>query len=31
VENTNILKWNERLNIAVDAARGNVLLMATSF
>ncbi|WJX86291.1 hypothetical protein P8452_68620 [Trifolium repens] len=22
VENTNILKWNERLNIAVDAARG---------
>jgi hypothetical protein len=28
VENTNILKWNERLNIAVDAANGNVLFMA---
>jgi hypothetical protein len=23
VENSNILKWNERLNIAVDAAHGN--------
>jgi hypothetical protein len=22
-ENSNILKWNERLNIAVDAAHGN--------
>jgi hypothetical protein len=31
VENKNILKWRERLNIAVDTARGNVLLMATSF
>jgi len=23
VENSNILNWNERLNIAVDAAHGN--------
>jgi hypothetical protein len=31
VENTNTLKWNERLNIAVDAANGNVLFIAKSF
>jgi len=31
VENTNILKWNERLNIAVDAAYGNVLFITTFF
>jgi len=29
VENSNILNWNERLKIAVDAAHGNVLFMAT--
>jgi len=31
VENSNILNWNERLNIAVHAAHGNVLFMATYF
>jgi len=31
VENSNILNWNERLNIAVDAAQGNVLFMIASF
>jgi hypothetical protein len=31
VENSNILNWNERLKIAVDAAHGNVLFMATQF
>ncbi|KEH18245.1 LRR receptor-like kinase plant-like protein [Medicago truncatula] len=31
VENSKILNWNERLNIAVDAAYGNVLFMTKSF
>jgi hypothetical protein len=31
VKNTNILKWNERLNIAVDAAHGNVMFITTYF
>jgi len=31
VENSNILSWNERLNIAVDTAHGNVLFMASYF
>jgi hypothetical protein len=31
VKNTNILKWSERLYIAVDAAHGNVLFMASFF
>ncbi len=30
-ENSKILNWNERLNIAVDVAHGNVLFMAACF
>ncbi|KEH18226.1 LRR receptor-like kinase plant [Medicago truncatula] len=31
VKNSNILSWNERLNIAVDTAHGNVLFLASYF